>query len=158
MSKKEHALDMILGEIKFLKKRIIERDYIGSYYCNNWSNGGCTIHDYECKIGDKNCLEYDYSELLTQIDSLANVLKDSFKPTVYKDNEINEKEMINHPQHYNMGKFEAIDVIEDWQLNFNLGNTVKYISRAGHKDDIIQDLKKSLWYLDREIKRLEKGV
>ena len=68
-----------------------------------------------------------------------------------------KKEMINHPQHYNMGKFEAIDVIEDWQLNFNLGNTVKYISRAGHKDDIIQDLKKSLWYLDREIKRLEKG-
>ena len=38
------------------------------------------------------------------------------------------KEMINHPQHYNMGKYEAIDVIEDWQLNFNLGNTVKYIS------------------------------
>ena len=67
------------------------------------------------------------------------------------------KEMINHPQHYNMGKFEAIDVIEDWHLNFNLGNTVKYISRAGHKDDIIQDLKKASWYLDREIKRLEKG-
>ena len=66
------------------------------------------------------------------------------------------KEMINHPQHYNMGKYEAIDVIEDWQLNFNLGNTVKYISRAGHKDNIIQDLKKSLWYLQREIDRLEK--
>ena len=68
-----------------------------------------------------------------------------------------EKEMVNHPSHYNQGKFEAIDVIEDWQLNFNLGNTVKYISRAGHKDDIVQDLKKALWYLDREIKRLEKG-
>ena len=67
------------------------------------------------------------------------------------------KEMINHPSHYNQGKYEAIDVIEDWQLNFNLGNTVKYISRAGHKDNIIQDLKKALWYLDREIKRLEKG-
>lgn len=67
------------------------------------------------------------------------------------------KEMINHPSHYNKGKYEAIEVIEDWQLNFNLGNTVKYISRAGHKDDIIQDLKKALWYLDREIKRLEKG-
>ena len=68
-----------------------------------------------------------------------------------------EREMVNHPSHYNQGKFEAIDVIEDWQLNFNLGNTVKYISRAGHKDDIVQDLKKALWYLDREIKRLEKG-
>lgn len=68
-----------------------------------------------------------------------------------------KKEMINHPSHYNQGKFEAIDVIEDWKLNFNLGNTVKYISRAGHKDNIIQDLKKSLWYLQREIERLEKG-
>ena len=66
-----------------------------------------------------------------------------------------EKEMINHPNHYNMGKYEAIDVIEDWQLNFNLGNSLKYISRAGHKDDIIQDLKKARWYLDREIQRLE---
>ena len=68
-----------------------------------------------------------------------------------------KKEMISHPSHYNQGKFEAIDVIEDWKLNFNLGNTVKYISRAGHKDDIIQDLKKASWYLNREIERLEKG-
>ena len=156
MSKKEDALDMILGEINFLKKGIIERDYIGNYYCNNWSNGGCTIHDYECKIGDKNCLEYDYSELLTQIDSLANVLKDSFKPSVCKDNEINEKEMINHPIHYNQG-IEAIDYIESHKLSFCLGNVVKYITRAKHKGTELQDLKKASWYLDREIKRLEKG-
>ena len=69
--------------------------------------------------------------------------------------EIEEKEMINHPSHYNMGEYEAIDVIEDWNLNFNLGNTVKYISRAGHKDNIVQDLKKALWYIEREIQRLE---
>ena len=68
-----------------------------------------------------------------------------------------KKEMVNHPSHYNQGKYEAIDVIEDWKLNFNLGNTVKYISRAGHKDNIIQDLKKASWYLNREIERLEKG-
>ena len=69
------------------------------------------------------------------------------------------KEAINHPSHYNMGKYEAIEVIEDWNLNFNLGNVIKYISRAGHKDKdkTIEDLKKSLWYLDREIQRLEKG-
>ena len=70
-------------------------------------------------------------------------------------NEKDKKEMVNHPSHYNMGKYEAIDVIEDWNLNFNLGNAVKYISRAGHKDDIVQDLKKSLWYIEREIQRLE---
>ena len=67
-----------------------------------------------------------------------------------------QKEMVNHPSHYNMGKYEAIDVIEGCNLGFNLGNTVKYISRAGHKDDIIQDLKKARWYLDREIQRLSK--
>ena len=71
--------------------------------------------------------------------------------------EIEEKEMIDHPSHYNMGKYEAIDVIEDWNLGFNLGNTIKYISRAGHKDKdkTIEDLKKSLWYLQREITNLE---
>ena len=65
------------------------------------------------------------------------------------------KEMVDHPKHYNMGKYEAIDVIEDWQMNFNLGNALKYLSRAGHKDDIIQDLKKAKWSIDREIQRLE---
>ena len=71
--------------------------------------------------------------------------------------EIEEKEMIDHPSHYNMGKYEAIDVIEDWNLGFNLGNTIKYISRAGYKDKdkTIEDLKKSLWYLQREINNLE---
>ena len=70
-------------------------------------------------------------------------------------NEKDKKEMINHPSHYNMGKYEAIDVIEDWELGFNLGNTIKYISRAGHKDSIVQDLKKAMWYLQREIDRIE---
>ena len=94
-----------------------------------------------------------YNNQLKKIDQMLDICNKQIREN---DNNKN-KEMINHPQHYNMGKFEAIDVIEDWQLNFNLGNTVKYISRAGHKDNIIQDLKKALWYLDREIKRLEKG-
>ena len=64
---------------------------------------------------------------------------------------------INHPQYYNVGKVEAIDVIEDWNLGFCLGNTVKYIARAGHKDPstTIEDLKKARWYLDRHIQNLE---
>ena len=66
------------------------------------------------------------------------------------------KEMVDHPALYNRGKYEAIDVIEEWQMNFNLGNALKYLSRAGHKDDIIQDLKKAKWYIDREIQRLSK--
>lgn len=62
-------------------------------------------------------------------------------------------EQVNHPQHYNAGKIEAIDVIEDWKLNFSLGCVVKYICRAEFKDSTIQDLEKASWYLNREIER-----
>lgn len=63
---------------------------------------------------------------------------------------------VEHPKHYTEGrKFEPIDVIEDWNLGFNLGNAVKYISRAGRKDDIITDLEKAQWYLNREITKLK---
>lgn len=64
---------------------------------------------------------------------------------------------IDHPDHYHPNSIEAIDVIEAWGLNFSLGNTVKYISRAGRKDPSkkIQDLQKASWYLSREIERLK---
>lgn len=62
-------------------------------------------------------------------------------------------EQINHPSHYNNGKIEAIDVIEDWKLNFSLGCVVKYICRSEYKDSTIQDLEKAAWYLNREINR-----
>ena len=63
---------------------------------------------------------------------------------------------VNNPKHYNKGKIEVIEFIEDQQMNFNLGNVVKYVSRAGSKDDIVQDLSKAKWYLEREIARLTK--
>lgn len=58
---------------------------------------------------------------------------------------------INHPPHYNFSSIEPIDVIEDWQLGFHLGNAVKYIARAEHKGTARQDLRKALWYLQRMI-------
>jgi len=61
---------------------------------------------------------------------------DSINPLYYKDNSI-----------------EPIDVIEDWNLNFNLGNVIKYVARAGKKDDKLTDLKKAKWYIEREINR-----
>ena len=75
------------------------------------------------------------------------------------DKEEFKKELVNHPQHYG-GKdnpYEAIKVIEAWDLGFCLGNTIKYISRAGKKDDTIQELEKALWYLQREINKLKDG-
>lgn len=67
-----------------------------------------------------------------------------------------EPEMVNHPAHYNQHSIEPIDVIEDWELNFNLGSTVKYIARCDYKEKPIEDLKKAAWYLNREIERREK--
>jgi hypothetical protein len=66
---------------------------------------------------------------------------------------------VNHPVHYGGADnpYEAIKVIEAWGLGFSLGNTVKYIARAGKKDPAakIEDLRKALWYLSHEIANLE---
>ena len=66
-------------------------------------------------------------------------------------------EAVNHPAHYGGdSQFETIKVLEAWltpeqRRGFNLGNAIKYISRAGKKGDSLEDLRKARWYLDREI-------
>ena len=64
---------------------------------------------------------------------------------------------INHPDYYNSGGIEAADFIDAHKLNFNLGNVVKYVVRAGRKqgEDAVTALLKAQWYLEREIKKLE---
>lgn len=72
---------------------------------------------------------------------------------------------IDHPAYYAEGrKYEPIDVIEDWDLDFSLGNAVKYISRAGRKQDYegqdqlnktIEDLEKAKFYLNYKITSLK---
>ena len=75
---------------------------------------------------------------------------------LWTDNMIEDKvtphSNVNHPKHYNHGKYEVIDVIEDWKLNYHLGNAIKYIARCEHKNNKVEDLKKAIWYLKREIK------
>jgi hypothetical protein len=62
---------------------------------------------------------------------------------------------VDHPAHYNTGKIEVIDAIEDWKLGFNLGNAVKYVARADHKGKKLEDFEKAAWYLAREIRNLK---
>lgn len=64
---------------------------------------------------------------------------------------------VNHPSHYTDGGIETIDFIEAKKLPYHLGNAVKYISRAGKKDQnkTIEDLQKAVWYIERYIKALE---
>ena len=60
---------------------------------------------------------------------------------------------IDHPPHYTIGRIEVIDAIEDWKLDYHLGNVVKYVARANHKGDRLSDLKKAMWYLQRVISK-----
>jgi hypothetical protein len=60
-------------------------------------------------------------------------------------------DMVNHPPHYKTGGIETIDFIEAKNLGYNLGNVVKYISRADYKGDRLENLKKAQWYLNREV-------
>lgn len=67
------------------------------------------------------------------------------------------KEKVNHPSHYNVG-IETIDYIDSWQMNFNTGNVIKYVTRAGYKENKLEDLFKAKWYIEREIKRVENEI
>lgn len=74
----------------------------------------------------------------------------SFTPTKSLD------DMVNNPPHYTTGGIATIDFIEAKELNYHLGNVVKYITRSGHKGDKLKDLEKAQWYLNREIDNLKK--
>ena len=64
---------------------------------------------------------------------------------------------VNSPAHYKVGGVETIDFIEAKKLGYNLGNVVKYVSRADYKGRLLEDLKKAQWYLNREIQIMEKS-
>lgn len=73
----------------------------------------------------------------------------------YDSSEGIDPDPVNSPAHYTTGLYETIDVIEDWELNMNAGNAVKYISRYKHKGKPVEDLRKAIWYLNRELSTLE---
>jgi hypothetical protein len=67
-----------------------------------------------------------------------------------------KKETVDHPDHYNKG-IEVIDFIDSWDMDFNTGNAIKYLSRHKYKDKPLEDLQKAKWYIDRLIDNLEKS-
>ena len=100
-----------------------------------------TIHN------DSNCINKYLKCRFEVIPTIDDVIKDKQNENVPHGT----LEHVNHPNHYNKGKFEVIDVIEDWGLGFNLGNAIKYIGRCEHKENKKQDLEKALWYIKREL-------
>lgn len=63
---------------------------------------------------------------------------------------------MKRPPHYKEGEFEPIKIIQHYDLNFSLGNVIKYVLRAGKKGPAIEDLKKARNYLDFEIEKMMK--
>jgi hypothetical protein len=61
------------------------------------------------------------------------------------------------PDWYTYSKIQPVEVIEEWRLGFHLANVIKYIARAGWKENKLEDLKKARWYLNRKIERIENG-
>ena len=105
----------------------------------------------------KGGLYYDHKSLYREPDPFESVNQfDNIKAEMSQHDQLNRLSKVNHPKHYNSGKIEVIDAIEDWGLDFNAGNVVKYVARHQHKANAIEDLKKARWFLDRIIERLEK--
>jgi hypothetical protein len=71
------------------------------------------------------------------------------------DNEVS-KDITHSQDHYKKHSFEPIDVIEDYDLNFNLGNCIKYVLRSDYKGSKMADLEKARWYIERELMRVYK--
>jgi len=89
------------------------------------------------------------------MDDAHKLISERFE-TEYAKYKTTQPDLVNHPPHYKAGGIETIDFIEAKDLNYRLGNVIKYVSRAGRKNsDPVEDLKKARWYLDREINARE---
>lgn len=112
-------------------------------------NGNCPCdYDIECEVKHvKDCINDDFKKCLS---CWRKECKETSETSV-------ENDPVEHPAHYTDGKIEVIDYITDKKFDFCLGNAVKYISRAGKKDKekTVEDLKKAVWYINKEIEILE---
>ena len=114
---------------------------------------------YQCDCVDIDCIYCPFSRY-----NLPDGLACDYRGNEYNYNiaheyincsciEKTQNNNVNSPTHYNIGKIEVIEAIEDWKLNFNLGNAIKYIARCEHKENKKQDLEKAKWYIERELRK-----
>ena len=132
---------------------IEEKRKLLNAYCNSTLCEKCVLTDGGWK-GEMVCDECLHIATACEEDLDRAIAL--IKAAETKEAETNEN-AVDHPAHYNAGKIEVIDYIEDQKLGFCLGNAVKYISRSGKKDPAkeVEDLKKAVWYIERRIKQIE---
>ncbi len=99
--------------------------------------------------------DFGFGDITEQENSIMEGEKGCKKCGSEKKCKPKKKEGVNSPAHYNVGKIEVIDAIEDWELGFNDGNAIKYIARHQRKGDSIQDIEKAIWYLKRHLTNLK---
>ena len=124
---------------------------------------GINEHEYTVlEVAYHKAFPSDDEALSDQLDTAEYMLSDLISITnalgeEEKTDDSGSTDPVNHPSHYTWSSIEPIDAIEAWQLPYHLGNVVKYVSRAGHKDKskTLEDLKKANWYLSRYISNLE---
>ena len=114
----------------------------------NKANGYAPLETPEVKDGDE------------ESKAINLLFNQEYKKYAERHPEVKEEviktDMVNHPPHYTVGGIETIDFIEAKDLNYRLGNVIKYIVRSSKKySDPLQDLQKARWYLNREIARVE---
>ena len=142
----------------YMQKKAIIDSYnaIRKWCTNNGDNcTSCPFYGIQPYCRDKEC-ELARGVAPEGWEPINNIsIKDS--DSEEKDSEKIADDNVNHPSHYASGKIEVIDFIEDKELGFHLGNAIKYISRAGKKDPdkTVEDLKKAVWYINRQISLLE---
>ena len=131
-----------------MKERVIK-------LCNGiLDNNG--INSSEVSCSGIECSECPFNNLSSNCQALTHNQNIAIaKAYLNKKNEPIPSDNVNNPTHYNTGTIEVITVIEDWKLNFNLGNAIKYIGRCEHKNNKKEDIKKAIWYLERELKNNE---
>lgn len=140
---KDDILEVLYMDGGFVKFKGIAADYGVDFIAKDFE----LVERFKEKADTT--MKVSASDLNININEAAKIIKN----TVQKLNEeLKEKiDNVNHPIHYNKGNIEVIDYIEDKELNFNLGNAIKYISRCNHKGRKKEDLEKAIWYLQREI-------
>jgi hypothetical protein len=100
---------------------------------------------------------FEYALAMGKSKSLDDAYdEEEYSPHVTVTDTATEYDPVNHPSHYKVGGIETIDFIEAKGLNYNLGNVIKYMTRADHKGNKVEDLQKALWYLNRALQNLQK--
>ena len=162
MSKLENELNNALASLASV---LNSADFLKSLNTNSLKKVECTNHKIHNDLNDVlaqslkalSTLDVDNHDVETsEACNAADAADAADADKQYGEGVKQTKEMVNHPSHYRGNKFEVIDIIEDYNLNFNLGNAIKYILRCGKKDTAVQELKKAVWYLNREIETLSK--